>query len=100
LFILGLVFALATSLGVVAVREGLDETVRGPAAIAALLTAPPLAVIPNLTEDDEGGGRNWRVILAWLVAALLAGALLLTAVHVFYRPLNVLWALSLQRLGL
>jgi uncharacterized protein involved in exopolysaccharide biosynthesis len=95
----GLVFALAAGFGTVAVLESTDPSVRGPFDLQAMLATPPLASIPlMLTAADRRRRRRQRL---YAVAGGAASVLLAVAlVHLFYRPLDVLWAVALRRLGI
>lgn len=99
ILIFGLMFALASGFGTVAVLESSDPTVRGREDLLTLLTSPPLATIPYiLTAVDRARHRRWRR------NALLGGAasvvVALVLIHVLYRPLDVLWVVALRRMGI
>ena len=98
IIVLGLVMALVAAVATALLLEFLDGTIRGAADIGALVTAPPLAVIP-LFASDEHAHRNRR--RRWLIApaVLFVLVLILAAVHLYYKPLDVLWAVLLRRLG-
>jgi polysaccharide biosynthesis transport protein len=97
--IFGLMFALAAGFGTVALLEGTDASVRGRLDLQNLLTSAPLASIPIiLTNDDRARTRRLRLrTLFGTVASLI---LTLALIHIFYRPLDVLWAVALRRLGI
>jgi uncharacterized protein involved in exopolysaccharide biosynthesis len=99
LLIFGLLFSLAAGFGTVAVLEATDRSVRGPHDLQALLAIPPLATIPiMLTTADRVRRRRQRLYtMAGGAASVLVAVVL---VHLFYRPLDVLWALALRRLGI
>lgn len=72
---LGLVFGLAAGIGAMLIADALDDTVRGSRGIAALLNAPPLAVIPVI--DSRGDSRAAvSAAMSTVVGLLLAGVLL------------------------
>lgn len=77
---LGLMFALASGIGAMVMVEALDDTVRGSRGVAALLNAPPLAVIPIIEIGRPGSGSRTAslaaaaVLGAWLAALLARGA--------------------------
>jgi hypothetical protein len=78
--------------------ELLDGSLRGAAAIESLLTAPPLAVIPWFeSEADQSAERQKKLYRALGVVAAIIVVIIL--VHFFYRPLDVLWASALRRIG-
>ena len=99
ILIFGLMFALAAGFGTVALLESTDPSVRGPKDLQALFSAAPLATIPvMLTTADRAHRRRWRR------TALAGGAasfvLALVLIHLFYRPLDVLWVVALRRMGI
>lgn len=69
---LGLVFGLAAGIGAMLMADALDDSVRGSRGVAALLNAPPLAVIPVI---DARGGKPGALpaAAAAALAFLLAG---------------------------
>jgi uncharacterized protein involved in exopolysaccharide biosynthesis len=96
--VLGLVMALVISAGTAVGLELTDTRIRGAAHLASLLTAPPLAIIPRFDPDNTAGRKTRRRILAALGLAA-AFVLALVAIHLFYRPLDVLWAIVLRKVG-
>ena len=96
---LALVLSIAGGLGNVAVRESLDDSVRGEQGVLAIAGAPPLAIIPYMeseVEQQKRGRKKMMVIFLLAASALLILALL----HFLVLPLDVLWYLLLRRLGL
>jgi polysaccharide biosynthesis transport protein len=99
ILILGLLLSIALTAGIVALLETLDATVRGRHDLSAVFASPPLALIPNIvTELDMRAHRR----TARLATATAGAAVLLTVVgvHLFVRPLDVLWFIALRRLDL
>ena len=99
IMIVGLVFSLAVGFGAVAVLESTDRSVRGRHDLQTLLTVPPLASIPvMLTASDRARVRRFKMqALIGGVGSLFVALLL---VHLFYRPLDVLWVVALRRMGI
>jgi polysaccharide biosynthesis transport protein len=99
ILIFGLMFALSAGFGTVALLENMDGSVRGRHDLVSLLSAPPLASIPViLTSADLARARRRRLYaLSGCIASVILAALL---IHVFYRPLDVLWAVAMHRLAL
>jgi uncharacterized protein involved in exopolysaccharide biosynthesis len=99
ILIFGLMFALAAGFGTVALLESTDQSVRGQQDLRTLLSAPPLATIPYMRNDGERArarGFRLRAVFGGVAAVVVALAML----HVFYRPLDVLLAVALRRLGI
>jgi hypothetical protein len=99
ILLFGVMFALAAGFGTVALLESTDASVRGPHDLRTLLTSPPLATIPvMLTIVDRTRLRRRRMTALVGGAASLGVALAL--IHMFYRPLDVLWVVALRRVGI
>jgi uncharacterized protein involved in exopolysaccharide biosynthesis len=98
IIVLGLVMALVAAVGTAVLLEFLDGSIRGAGDIASLLTAPPLAVIPKFESEADGNrdrSRRW-----YLLGGVIVGLIVIVSmVHIFYRPLDVMWAVLLRRLG-
>jgi uncharacterized protein involved in exopolysaccharide biosynthesis len=97
-FSLGLILALASAVGTVALLENHDDSVRDRDDLEALLQVPPLAILPLVkTRADVARDRKQRrYVLAGTVGAC---ALALVLTHLLYRPLDVLWDIALRRIG-
>jgi len=98
--ILGVVLSLLLAIGIAALLEALDGTVRGRRDLASLVAGvPPLAIIPDI-ELAPSRDQMWirRAMVAGVCLAALSGGAL--AVNFFYEPLDVLWFVVLRHLGL
>ena len=97
--ILGVVLSLLIAVGVAALLESLDGTVRGRRDLAALVAGvAPLAIIPDI-ELEKPAGQIWlrhAIVTAICLAVVLGAA---AAVNFFYEPLDVLWFVALRHLG-
>jgi uncharacterized protein involved in exopolysaccharide biosynthesis len=101
MLIIGTGLMLSIGLGIAAsfVKYSLDPSIRGFSDIRSLLTIPPLASIPTIVTLREQRRRTRRLWFTWtgtLVAVLAAVGF----VHVFIRPLDVLWASLSRRFGM
>ncbi len=96
---LSLVLAIGGGLGVAAVGESLDSSIRGAKGVAQTLQVMPLAVIPYLESEEE---RRKRKAHKWKLAAGSVGALVLAAllVHFLFTPLDVLWFRALRKVSI
>jgi uncharacterized protein involved in exopolysaccharide biosynthesis len=95
---LGVFMALIVSAGIALALELLDGSIRGAPHLSSLLTAPPLAVIPRFTTR-VASRRRVRLLVALAAGAVVAGGVGLVLIDRFYRPLDVLWAVILRKLG-
>ncbi len=96
---LGALAALAAALGVALFLDQVDGSVRDRRDLAALVSVPPLAVIPWIEtgEDVDTRRRRSRRLALGAVAGCVAA---LTAAHLAVMPLDVLWHVLLRRFGL
>ncbi len=98
ILLMGLVLALALSAGLAFLLETVDRSIRSRNDIASLLTVPPLAVIPWFESAAQVAARKrrqWYAVYGSAASVVLATV----AVHLLYRPLDVLWAMLIRRLG-
>jgi polysaccharide biosynthesis transport protein len=95
---IGVVLALGVTLALIAVLEMLDTSVRGRRDLIALLATPPLAVLPwiETAEDRRLHKRRQRFALVGAAASVLLSVGL---IHLFFRPLDLLWLSVMRRLG-
>jgi len=96
---LGFVFAVGGGIGLVAVLESLDRRIRGGRHVASILGAEPLIVVPYMPGEDDQRSANKMKLMA-VVMILLLGIIALATIHSFYKPLDVLWFVVLNKLGI
>lgn len=98
IMVIGVILALGLTLGIVAILETMDTSVRGRHDIVNLLQTPPLAVLPWIETSDDRSKRVRRTRYAWAGAA---ASMLLSAglIHFLFLPLNIVWAGLMRRLG-
>jgi succinoglycan biosynthesis transport protein ExoP len=99
ILIVGLLLSAALGAGAVAARESFDASVRGPNDIRQLLQVPALASIPIIVTEADRKRRKRINRYSWGggVAAVMVAAVI---VHIFVRPLDVVWLGLLQRFGI
>jgi succinoglycan biosynthesis transport protein ExoP len=95
---LGVVLALGTGFGAVALREALDGSVHGPRELERLTRMLPLGVIPAILTPDEGRAKS-RQRRRYAVATVSTLVALVVFAHFFVAPLDVLWFAALRRFG-
>jgi uncharacterized protein involved in exopolysaccharide biosynthesis len=97
--ILGSLVSVALAIGIAVFLEAIDGTVRGRKDMVSAFSVPMLAIVPriNTLADIGRGRRRVRYALGTVVVLIIAAV---GAVHVFYRPLDVLWFAAVRRLGL
>jgi uncharacterized protein involved in exopolysaccharide biosynthesis len=94
----GLILALLSAFGTVQLLEAVDRSVRGRRDLEALLSVPPLAILPRMLNLEDRALRRRHRRQA-LVGACGAGIMAVILVHLFFRPLDVIWAVALRKLG-
>jgi succinoglycan biosynthesis transport protein ExoP len=98
ILLLGTVLSMGGGLGLVSISEFFDRTLRGSKAVAALLKAPPIAVIPYIKNQNDLKRARSRQLLIVTVLLIALLAILLIA-HLFWMPLDVLWVTMLTNIG-
>jgi len=96
--VMGLVVGLVLGLGLAVGLEILDHRIRGPRVVAALLSAPPLGLIPPIITPEDVRRQRLRLAVSG-VGAFATVLIALVGVHFLFRPLGVLWEQVLFRLG-
>ncbi|WP_279244996.1 GumC family protein [Candidatus Litorirhabdus singularis] len=101
IFFLGVVLALGAALGSALVMEALDPSLRSVRSVSELMGIAPLVTIPYiLTPEEQAAKRPQRKFLLTIGGAAVALIIVLTMIHIFYKPLDVLWFVILQKVGL
>ncbi len=96
IMILSALLALGSGIGFALVVENLNGVVGGSRSLAVALGAAPLASIPYLESDGEASRRK-RQLWTRVGAGVGAVILLLSLLHVFWTPLDVLWYKALRK---
>lgn len=95
----GLILSFALAAGVAMLREVLDTTIHTRDELLQLVGVAPLALIPHIeTESDKHTARRRFRLALGSAAGTACVALLL--VHLFYRPLDVIFFSLARRLGM
>jgi len=98
ILVLGIVLAMGGAAATAAMREMFDTSIRSRRDLESLLNMPPLAIVPwiETSADRASALRRQRFTLGGTAATFL---LMIAAVHLFYRPLDVLWQVLLRRIS-
>jgi uncharacterized protein involved in exopolysaccharide biosynthesis len=96
--IAGLIVAIGLGFGAVVARESFDASVRGPGDIRQLLQMPALASIPIIITAADRERRKRLLLFSYGSAAAVL-TLVVLSVHLFVRPLDVVWLSLLRRFG-
>ncbi|HTU65475.1 MAG TPA: hypothetical protein VMF52_05985 [Steroidobacteraceae bacterium] len=100
LLIVGVLFSLLAAVGVIWLREKMDTTVRGRKELFELLGVAPLAIVPRIETRVEREAQRRRFRLTAASAAAVSLLLVVSALHIFVRPLDSLWYAVARKLGI
>lgn len=88
--LVGLVLALGTGLGVLAIAEALDDRIYSAKDLSEMFGEAPLAVIPRIVNREDQVWRwRWRGAAAAAAVVLIAAAV--WVVHTRLMPLDFAW---------
>jgi cytochrome bd-type quinol oxidase subunit 2 len=96
---LGLILSVGAAFLTVAVKEALDTSVRSIRDLEALVQVAPLVTIPVIVTAEDEARRRRAVRRTW-AGAIASVAVAVLCIHIFYRPLDLLWFAALRRVGL
>jgi len=99
LLLLLLVLAPAIGMGLVPLKESMDQSIWGAKMVNSIQGAPPIAEIPLIVTRQEARRTRRMNILAW-AGAPIAMLLFVVMVHFLYRPLDVMWYVAMRKLGI
>jgi uncharacterized protein involved in exopolysaccharide biosynthesis len=97
--VLGLLLSLGLGVGAAAAHESFDGSVRGPNDIRQLLQVPALASIPVIVTTEDRARRKKMIRYSW-GGSVFAVILIALTIHLFVRPLDVVWLSVLRRFGM
>lgn len=98
IILIGIILAGIGAAATAAAAEMLDESVKGASELINLIGGTPLATIPYIAiaEEQKAVSRGSKLGIAGIFVAFV---LALLAIHLFYKPLDVLWFVLLRKLG-
>jgi hypothetical protein len=97
---LGFVLAGGLGLGSALVREAMDSAIHGVRELTNVMGGEtPLVVVPYIDNAEDVGARH-RAMTLVAGSAVLAGLAFVLYLHFFYRPLDVLFFVILNKLGM
>jgi uncharacterized protein involved in exopolysaccharide biosynthesis len=95
ILLIGFVLALGAGVGVGAVRESMDRSVKTAEDLARLTRVPVLSVISLMENEEEVRSRRMKRAL-FCLGVIVVAAVVVLVVHYYVMPLEVVWA-KLQR---
>jgi polysaccharide chain length determinant protein (PEP-CTERM system associated) len=96
---IGLILGIFGGVGNVALRESLDDVVRGKKGIELITKVQPLAVIPYIEYIEDSSKIKYKkyLILAFVTILTIAS---IVFIHLSIMPLDVLWPVALRKVGI
>ena len=87
ILLLGVVLSMSGGMGLAAMSEFLDQTVRGAKAVTGLLKAPPLSMIPYIenSKDRRRKRRKSLIVVGLIIAIILV---LFLFIYFFWLPMD------------
>jgi len=99
IILVAIILASAAGIGSGVLFEALDKGIYGAAQLQKLSSVPVLAAVPYLNNrEDEQKSKRLRTGL--LLGALMTILVSLMFIHFLYMPLDVLWYLLMNRIGI
>jgi uncharacterized protein involved in exopolysaccharide biosynthesis len=97
IILIGFVLALGAGVGVGAIGESLDTSIKTANELQRVTDVPLYSVIP-LVETDQERRRRWLKRAIWVVSVLVAIGAALIVVDTYVMPLDILWVKIQRRL--
>lgn len=97
LVLAGFVVSVAAGVGMVLLFEMLDRSIRTAGDLQSRLQMRPLSTIPLVITHADRRNRS-RKIVAVLIGLVILSFLASGLVHVFYKPLDIVWIKVMQRI--
>jgi len=97
IILIGFVLSIGAGIGVASLKEFSDQAIYSENALSLITGKPVLAVVP-LIETKADLKRKKRKLIIFTLSILIGTGLLALAVHLFYKPLDVLWFMIIRKL--
>ncbi len=98
ILLLGLMLSIILSILFAIFRDNIDDSVRGSDDIFNLIGVRPLATIPPIITFSESKAIKMRKI-QYSIALLSLFIVSFVLIHYFYKPLDVIWFVSMRKFG-
>lgn len=97
IILIGFVLSIGAGIGVASLKEFSDQAIYSENALSLITGKPVLAVVP-LIETEADRKRKKRKVIIFTLSILIGTGLIVLAVHLFYKPLDVLWFMIIRKL--
>jgi len=99
IILLGAILSIGIALAYASIKENMFPVINNSRDLAAITGEAPLVIIPYI-ETDEDREEQQRKLINTMYWAAGGVVLLMTYIHFFKKPLNVVWFILLQKLGI
>lgn len=96
--LMGVLLSLGAGIGMVMMRESLDSSIKDREHLTEIMGFSPLTVIPYITNPNDVVRTRKQKRWALAVSAGFA-IIVLSSIHQFVMPLDVLWFVAMRRFG-
>ena len=101
ILLLGTFIAIGAGIGLAVLLELADQSIRSARGLELATGSAPLVMVPYITTPEEDRrnrpGKTLYMTIGLGVAAVIVALLL---IHFFYKPLDVMWYVVLNKLGI
>ena len=98
IILIGFVLAFGAGIGMAAVMEFVDDSIRDPDSLERLSGFPVLTTIPRITTQEEVV-KNKKMRIIWTTGILVLGLVAVWGFDAFVMDLDVLWAKVMRKLS-
>ncbi len=97
IILISFVLAMGAGVGLAAVQESMDTSVKSPDQLAGLSGLPVFSTISKIETQEEKSARKRKTII-WIGAGVGVLVLAIVLIHLFYMPLDIAWIKVQRRL--
>lgn len=97
IILIGFILAIGAGIGIASLKEFSDRAIYSENALSLITGKPVLAVVP-LIETEADLKRKKRKLIIFVLSILIGTGLIVLAVHLFYKPLDLLWFMIIRKL--
>lgn len=99
ILLLGMILSLGGGVAYAGVLESMDSSIKSSKALAVLISAPLLSVIPYI-ENSEDRRKKSKLKTSLIIGVIAGVSLIALLIHFLWIPLDVLWYMVLRKLDI
>ena len=97
IILIGFILGIGAGIGAASIKEFFDQAIRSEHELK-LLTGKPVLAVVQLIETEADLKRKKRKTIFFMLSTLTSTGLCVLSVHLFYKPLDVLWFMIIRKL--